>query len=69
MFNCNRCENVISGRMFKVVTKKRDKEYFNIITKYRDDEKVEVNKVSKGWEIIEELGCCEPCSKELSGAK
>ena len=68
MFKCENCPSIAS-RMFKVVTKVRDQEYRNVIQRYREGEKTEETKLTRGWEIVQEMDVCERCSGELIDAR
>ena len=61
MFICDGCEKVSEGVMEKVVVEKRDRVYYNLITKYVEGEKKEIQKTTNGWEIVREEKLCGGC--------
>ena len=65
MFICENCHEISKPKekMFKYVTRKRPKEYFE----YRGKAlKRRLVKVGQGWEIAEEMSLCQKCYDKIS---
>lgn len=64
MFKCADCKEFTKPRerMEKVVVKTREKEYHNKVKKPK--QKLIQTIVSKGWEVVEEIGICRKCSEK-----
>lgn len=64
MFICESCNQ--SSKLFNlIVVDKREKIYYYTVKK----EKEEVQRTSKGWEIVKEKKVCKKCYEEIKNAK